>query len=232
MTIPVHVHRDVHELARGAADEISTHIGWAITLRGRASLAVSGGSTPWLMLNALKRHAIQWDQVHIFQVDERVAPDGHPDRNATQLQASLLDEVPIPSDHIHLVPMLDDPESSALEYERTLLEVTGGTIDVVHLGLGDDGHTASLVPDDPVLDEHTRFVAATGEYRGTRRVTLTYPCINAAGVIVWVTNGSSKAAPLRQLLAADTSIPAGAIRPHDAVVHCDEAAVSPQPPAG
>ena len=225
-TLELHVHHGVDELARGAADAIATELGWAIRRLGAATLAVSGGTTPWVMLAHLARHPIDWSRVHVFQVDERAVPDGDDGRNLTHLRAALLDAAPVPAANVHTIPIGPDLDATARNYDATVRQVAGGELDVVHLGLGDDGHTASLVPGDPVLGVDDRLVATTGAYRGARRVTLTYRALLAARRIVWLVDGAAKADALRRLVAGDDSVPAGRVPQDRAVVHCDEAAVS------
>jgi 6-phosphogluconolactonase len=167
--------------------------------------------------------------VHVFQVDERVAPDGDPARNLTMQREALLDVVDIPSDHVHPIPIRDDLDAAAREYEQALRRVVGddGVLDVVHLGIGDDGHTASLVPNDAVLGVGDRLVGHTSEpYQGHQRITLTYPALNAARHIVWLIEGPGKAAMVRRLVAGDDAIPAGRVLQDRAAVFCDEPAVS------
>src|SRR3954454_10662360 len=179
--LELHVYHDEDELGRGAADQIATHLQWAIERNGVASFAVSGGDSPLLMFEALARHPVGWKQVHLFQVDERMAPDGDPARNWTMLREALLETVDIPPDHLHPIPVRDDIEAAARDYEHTLRGVlgNGGALDVVHLGIGDDGHTASLVPTDPVLAVDDRLVSHTATpYQHYQRVTLTYPALN------------------------------------------------------
>src|SRR5437867_3407450 len=172
-------------------------------------MAVSGGHTPWLMLRALAGDALPWSEVHVLQVDERVALAGDPDRNLTHLRDSLLDRAPLAPDHVHPMPVeAADLDRAAEQYGRTLQAVAGSppVLDLVHLGLGADGHTASLVPGDPVLDVNDRDVALTSEYRGRRRMTLTYPMLNRSRRILWVVTGSEKAKALSQLRLGDPSI--------------------------
>jgi 6-phosphogluconolactonase len=167
--------------------------------------------------------------VHLVQVDERVAPSGHRDRNLTHIRKSLLKRVPLPPEQVHAMPVeASDLEAAASSYARLLQEVAGSppVLDLVHLGLGPDGHTASLVPGDPALDVTDADVALTGVYQGRRRMTLTYPLINRARRILWLVTGGDKAGPLARLRAADASIPAGRVRQDQALVLADRAAAS------
>ena len=178
---------------------------------GRATLAVSGGSTPWPILSAMSRTGLDWHHLDLYQVDERVAPAGDPSRNLTGLATVLLDHVPAV---VHPMPVeAPDLEAAAHEYSQELPEI----LDVVHLGLGDDGHTASLVPGDPVLDVDDRAVAITEPYHGHRRMTLTYPALDRAAAIVWIVTGTDKAPMVERLLAADPTIPAGRV-PQDRAI--------------
>jgi len=193
----------------------------AVAERGRFVMAVSGGKTPWLMMQALAGEDVPWDRVHLVQVDERIAPADHPDRNLTQLRASLLNRVPLAADHIHPMPVESAHLGAAARaYASALEEIAGSpaVLDLIHLGLGPDGHTASLVPGDPVLEVTDADVALTGIYQGRRRMTLTYPIINRARRILWLVTGDDKAAALAQLLTADPSIPAGRVRQDHAIV--------------
>jgi 6-phosphogluconolactonase len=225
--LELHVHKDADDLARGAADMIASELGWFVQRQGRASFAVSGGTTPWRMFAALSRHPVNWQNVHIFQVDERAVPEDDDARSLRHLRESLLDHIDIPDANVHPIPIGPDLDATARDYASAVQRVTDGVLDLVHLGLGADGHTASLVPGDPVLSVDDRLVAATGgEYQGTRRVTLTYPALAAARRILWVVDGAGKADALRRLVAGDDAIPAGHVPQDRAVVHCDEPAVS------
>ena len=212
--------------AKGAA-LIAAAARSAVAARGRFLMAVSGGRTPWLMLGALAVENVPWANLHVFQVDERVAPPGDKDRNLTHLREALLDHVPLPAAQIHAMPVeADDLGSAAADYANTLRSIAGtpAVLDLVHLGLGPDGHTASLVPHDPVLEVIDDDVALTGVYQGRQRLTLTYPVINRSRRILWLVTGGDKAAMLPRLRAGDLSIPAGRIRQDQAVILADRAA--------
>jgi 6-phosphogluconolactonase len=223
---------DVFPNADMAADKaagfIAAQVNPAVSSRGRFLLAVSGGRTPWRMLRALAREPLPWDRIHVFQVDERVAPAGDPDRNATHLRACF-EGTPLNSDHVHAMPVEDfDLDGAARRYAGTLQELAGApaTLDLVHLGLGPDGHTASLVPNDPVLAVTDRDVALTGIYQGRRRMTLTYPILNRARSILWLATGNDKAEVLPRLRDDDQSIPAGRIRRSGALIIADQPAAA------
>jgi 6-phosphogluconolactonase len=156
-----------------------------------------------------------------------VAPAGDPDRNATHIGESLLARAPIPRANVHLMPVENpDLAAAAAQYAATLLAQAGTppVLDLVHLGLGPDGHTASLVPGDPVLDVTDAEVALTGEYQHHRRMTLTYPALNRARRVLWLVTGDDKPAMLARLRGGDRAIPAGRIRADAAEVFADAAA--------
>jgi 6-phosphogluconolactonase len=182
-----------------------------------------------MMYRSLARQEVPWQHLHLVQVDERVAPQGDPDRNLTHLRESLLAHAPLFPQQFHAMPV-DSPdlEAAARQYELTLRELAGSpaVIDIVHLGLGPDGHTASLVPGDPVLDVSGSDVAVTGIYQERRRMTLTFPVINRARRILWVVTGHEKARPLTQMRQGDPSIPAGRITHDRAIVIADRAAAA------
>jgi len=224
----VEVFADDELVAQAAAKLIATEASAAVAARGRFVMAVSGGHTPWIMLRALANEQLPWDRVHAVQVDERVAPAGHADRNLTHLRESLLDHSPIRPEQILAMPVeLPDLEAAARQYALTLREIAGSPpiLDLVHLGLGPDGHTASLVPADPVLNVSDADVALTGIYQGRRRMTLTYPIINRARRILWLVTGSQKIEMLARLRKGDLSIPAGRVRQDQALIFADRAAV-------
>jgi len=225
--VKIEVYPDDDVVARKAAAVIAAAARAAVTSRGRFIMAVSGGHTPWLMLRALAADELPWQQVHIAQVDERVAPAADPDRNLAHLRASLLDHAPLPPDHIHAMPVeAADLDRAAEQYALTLRDVAGSppVFDLVHLGLGPDGHTASLVPGDPVLDITDADVAVTGAYHGRRRMTLTFPIINRSCLVLWLVTGSEKAATLVRLRDGDRSIPASRVRQDRSLVLADRAA--------
>jgi 6-phosphogluconolactonase len=223
----VQVLADSDAVAKTAAKVVVVESLAAVSARGRFVMAVSGGRTPWQMLRALAEEPVPWKNVHIVQVDERVAPAGDPDRNLTHLQESLIEHAPLPPEQIHAMPVEEeDLEAAAASYVRLLQQIAGSppVLDLVHLGLGPDGHTASLVPADPVLDVTDRDVAMTGIYQQRRRMTLTYPIINRCRRILWLVTGSDKAKMLARLQSGDGSIPAGRVRQDQALVLADLAA--------
>lgn len=218
---------DVDSVARTAASMIAEKARSGVAARGRFIMAVSGGRTPWMMLRALSNQDMPWEKVHVVQVDERVAPAGHQDRNLTQLRDSLLKQVRLPVDHIYAMPVeAVDLEAAAAQYAEKLQEIAGSppVLDLVHLGIGADGHTASLIPGDPVLKVAEADVALTGLYQGRRRMTLTYPILNRSRCILWLVTGSEKAGMLARLRDGDLSIPAGLVHREQANVLADRAA--------
>src|SRR6202051_339864 len=225
--INIEVLDSADSVAQRAAAIIAADARAAVAARGRFLMAVSGGHTPWVMLRALQAEDVPWPEVHVVQVDERVAPAGHPDRNLTHLRESLLDHAPLVPEQIHNMPVESpDLEAAAAQYATTLRHIAGSppVLDLVHLGLGPDGHTASLVPGDPVLDVENTDVAITGVYQGRRRMTLTYPVLNRSRRVLWVVTGGEKAGMLARLEAGDASIPAGHVSRDHAVVLADRAA--------
>jgi 6-phosphogluconolactonase len=219
---------DERAVAARAARWIAAAAREAAAARGTFTFAVSGGRTPWRMLRALAAEDVPWEKVHLFQVDERVAPDGHPDRNLTHVRESL-GAVGLPAANLHPMPVEEaDLRAAARSYQREL-EATAGApavLDAVHLGLGADGHTASLVPGDPALDVGGADVAVAGPYAGRARLTLTYPALDRARAVLFVVTGAEKAPVLPRLLAGDRAIPAGRVRPAHAVVLADRSAAT------
>lgn len=216
-------------VAERAATIIAEAAREAAATRGRFAFAVSGGRTPWAMLSLFAAKQVPWGSVHIFQVDERVAPTGDPDRNLTRLDESFLAHAPLRSEQVHAMPVeASDLTAAAESYSAALQEFCGTppALDLVHLGLGPDGHTASLVPNDPVLEVGDHLVGVTGVYQGHRRMTLTYPALDRARRVLWVVTGEDKAEALARLAAGDRSIPAARVRQNDALVIADRAAAS------
>jgi len=214
---------DAEAVARRAAEVVTAAAREAIASRRRFTFALSGGQSPWTMFRYLASEDVAWADVGIWQVDERVAPDGDPDRNLTSVEPAI-------SSGAHLRPMPvtePDVEAAADRYAASLPEA----FDLVHLGMGDDGHTASLVPGDPVLDVTDRDVAVTGEYRGLRRMTVTYPVLDRAGRALWLITGRDKAPMVPRLLAGDGSIPAGRVATAEQLVVVDAAAAAEVAPS-
>ena len=223
----IEIFADADAVAREAAAIIAAEARAAVAERGRFIMAVSGGHTPWVMLSALAGEEVPWANVHLAQVDERVAPTGHPDRNLTHLRESLLEHAQLPPGQVYAMPVEStDLDAAAKEYAATLTQIAGSppVLDLVHLGLGPDGHTASLVPGDAVLQVNDADVAATGIYQGRRRLTLTYPTLNRARRILWLVTGSDKVGMLVRLREADPSIPAGRVNAERALLLADHAA--------
>lgn len=220
-------------VALRAAEIIAEEARAAVAARGAFLLATSGGTTPWLMLRRLAGLDMPWARVQLFQVDERVAPAGHPDRNLTHLEQSLLSHVPLPRGQFHAMPVEEpDLDQAAARYAATLRRVAGGppALDLVHLGLGADGHTASLVPGDAVLDVTDTDVAMTGSYQGRRRMTLTLPLLDRARRLLWMVTGLDKREPVVRLRAGDRSLPAGRLRADGAWLVLDRAAAGTSSP--
>jgi len=225
----IEVLADAESAAREAAKLIAEEAGIAVAARGKFVMAVSGGKTPWMMLRNLAHEDVPWNFVHVFQVDERIAPPGDPDRNLTHLRESLLTHAPLGPEQIHAMPVESgDLESACTRYTQALEEMAGAppVLDLVHLGLGPDGHTASLVPDDPVLEVMDADVALTGTYQGRRRMTLTYPILSRSRKVLWLVTGAEKAAMFARLWAGDLSIPASHVRSDRAIVLSDRAAAA------
>jgi 6-phosphogluconolactonase len=223
----IEIFADADAVARQAAAIIAAEARTAVAERGRFIMAVSGGHTPWAMLKALAGEDVPWENVHLAQVDERVAPAGDPDRNLTHLHESLLEHAKLPKEQIYAMPVEStDLEAAAKQYAAVLAKVAGSppVLDLVHLGMGPDGHTASLVPGDPVLQVTDADVAVTGIYQKRRRLTLTYPIINRARRVLWLITGADKVGMLTRLRAADPSIPAGRVTQEKALLLADRAA--------
>ncbi len=223
------VHGDAAAVARRAATWIAQVAGDALARRDRFVLALSGGRTPLPMLHCLADQALDWRRIQVVQVDERVAPSHSPDRNLTQLQAALVGRVPLPAAQLHPMPVEDaDLAAAARRYARLLASLAGAPplLDLVQLGLGADGHTASLVPGDVALAISDADVAVTAIYQGRRRMTLTLPIINRARHILWLVTGADKADVLARLLRGDPALPASGVGRRQALLLADRAAAS------
>jgi 6-phosphogluconolactonase len=210
---PDAVHRHGAELIAEAARA-------ALEDRDRCALAVSGGRDPWAMFSRLEDHQLDWTRIEIFQVDERVAPAGSDERNLTHLIESLSIGA---QGSIRPMPVTDeDLEAAADRYGESLPDA----LDLAHLGIGPDGHTASLVPGDPVLDVTDRRVAVTGgEFEGVRRMTLTYPELDRTRQLLWVVTGEEKRDALQKLIDQDATTPSGRVQPGgDSLILADRAA--------
>lgn len=219
---------DATAVARRGAELIAAKARAAVQARGLFTLAVSGGQTPWEMLHLLTREDVPWHSVHLFQVDERIAPDGHADRNLNHIAEALLAVVPIRDSQVHAMPVeAADLDAAVRQYAQTLRQVAGSppVLDLAHLGLGPDGHTASLVPGDAALDVVDADVALTGIYMGRRRMTLTFPMLNRSRCILWLATGDEKRAMVARLRALDATLPAGRIEQRHALLLADRAAL-------
>lgn len=218
---------DPAQAAEIAAREIAATCREAVARRGRAVLAVSGGETPWLMLGQLRSLDLPWDRTWVAQVDERVAPAGDPRRNLTRLEQALVSGGLLPARHLLAMPVeTPDLAAAAAEYQATLEALAGRPLelDLVQLGLGTDGHTASLVPGDAVLEVADRDVAHCGEYQGLRRMTLTFRALDRARRRLWLVTGAGKSRRLRELLDGSGDGPAVRVARHDSLVVADAAA--------
>ena len=208
---------DPDAVARAGAAFVAERARQAVEARGSFHFAVSGGHTPWAMFAELASETVPWESVVVYQVDERVAPPEDPDRNLHHLHDALRSA---PAG-VEAMPVNDaDLEAAAAAYAASLPD----RFDLIHLGLGPDGHTASLVPGDAVLDVGDRLVALTQPYQGRVRMTLTYPALARADQILWLVTGADKKEPLTQLLAGDTTIPAGRVQAGASLVLADRAA--------
>lgn len=207
--------RDAHHAAREAATLLAAFAREAVADHGAVSVAISGGRAPWEMFAALGETTFPWADATFFQVDERVVSATSSERNWTKFLAAIEGHTPT----LCPMPVEDilagcDPDEACAAYAQLLPE----QFDVIHLGLGPDGHTASLVPGDSVLGVTDHAVAMTGcDYQGTRRMTLTYPTLNAAHQLLYLVTGEEKADALARLRSQDPTIPAGRVLPDHAV---------------
>lgn len=227
VTLASEVLADADAAARRAAAVIAERARTAIGERGRFVVAFSGGATPAAMLGYLANENLDWQRLFVAQVDERLAPIGSQHRNLTPLRKRLLDVVPIPATQVLAMPVeRADLAQAATDYARRLGEAAGvpPVFDLVHLGLGDDGHTASLLPGDAALDVLDADIAITAEYQGWRRMTLTLPILNRARNMLWLVTGQEKSGAVARLVQGDAAIPGGRIRRAAALLVMDRAA--------
>ena len=210
---------EADDLASAAADHVESYAQNAVERRGEFTLALSGGRTPWPMLKELAARDLPWGRTQVLQVDERIAPPGDPARNLTNIEAAL----GATAATIHAMPVDEaDVDAAAEAYAAELPD----HIDLVHLGLGADGHTASLIPGDPVLQVTRSAVAVTTTaYQGYRRMTLTYPGLRRARQLMWLVVGADKQPALQGLLASEAETPAGRVEADASLVLASRSAV-------
>jgi 6-phosphogluconolactonase len=215
-----------NEAAEAAARFLGAQIAEAVANRGRCTLALSGGRTPWSALERLVLLNPPWQALEVFQVDERVVGDQDARRNAGRLRSILIGNTRLASAHFHAMPVDPPLDSAARRYQAELADLAGAppVLDVVQLGLGVDGHTASLVPGDPLCEVTDQEVGVSGLYDGTLRLSLTFPAINRARAVLWLVTGAEKRPSLARLLAEDRSIPAARVSRARATLIADRAA--------
>ena len=213
---------DPTALAHHVAEWITTE---ALATTGPFRMSLSGGSTPKTLYTLLAsndfRARFPWQRVSWFWGDERFVPYDHPESNYRMTREAMLNHAPVPPENIHPVPADGTPEQAALRYERTLQTIYGATtldpdrplFDITLLGLGPDGHTASLLPDEPVLEERTRWVAAVSHGRPEIRITMTYPPIESSRYVAFLLAGKEKAEIFKTIRAGNSQVPAARIRP-------------------
>jgi 6-phosphogluconolactonase len=219
MNHELQVFDDVESLAIAAATYVAERSRAVEDREAAFTVAVSGGKSPWIMLGHLAKEPLPWEHWRVFQVDERAVTREDDARNLKHIEAALgPTSVPI------LEMEVDDPDlfAAADRYADLLPD----TFDLIHLGLGPDGHCASLVPHDPVLQVTDRRVAVSGPYQGTMRLTLTYPALSRTRQLLWLVSGEDKRDALAKLLAGDRSIPAGAVEAPASLVMADRAAMA------
>ena len=213
---------DPAALARHVAEWLTST---ALAGRDVFRVSLSGGSTPKALYGLLASDAFvrrfPWERVHWYWGDERFVPHDHPDSNYRMTREAMLSRAPVPSANIHPVPADDSPDDAALRYERTLQAAYGGAaldssrplFDITLLGLGPDGHTASLLPGEPVLEERRRWVAAVSHGRPEVRITMTYPAIDSSRHVAFLVAGKEKAAMVQAIRAGGSQLPAARVKP-------------------
>jgi 6-phosphogluconolactonase len=222
---PLEIHPDSHALVRAAAEYTRRAAEAAVSERGRFRLVLSGGATPRALYSLLsKSSSFPWQHTDVFFGDERAVPPGHPDSNARMVRDTLLRTGLVPPDHVHRIRAELRPKQAASDYERTLRKFFPDAaefprFDLVLLGLGSDGHTASLFPSSSVIAERTKWVAAAWvEKLGAYRITLTLPTLNAAASVLFLVSGAEKAGALKAALNPSSDVnlvPAAGVHPRD-----------------
>jgi 6-phosphogluconolactonase len=219
MTAELEVLPDPEALARRAAERV---LAAALATPDRFAIALSGGSTPRRLYQLLAAMPMPWQRTHWFWGDERFVPPADPASNQRMVREALLTHVPVPPDQIHPVPTTGvTPEEAAAQYERTLQQFHGGDalrpdrplFDVVLLGLGTNGHTASLFPGQAVLDERVRWTGVMHDPEAGTRITLTYPALESSRETMFLVAGADKKMVLREVLAGDRRHPASRLEP-------------------
>ena len=240
----IEVYPDLESLSRAAAALLVRQANLAVAARGRFSVALAGGATPRRTYELLAAPPLTdqapWDRVHVFWGDERCVPGNDSRSNARLAKEAWLDHVPIPGNQIHPMNCAADPAAAARQYEAQLREFFAGQpprLDLILLGLGEDGHTASLFPGTAVLKEGERWAAAVYLAEADLyRVTLTAPLINQAALVAFLVAGQSKAGVLREVLHGPSDperLPAQLIRPQNGeLVWLTDLAAAAQLPAG
>ncbi len=235
--MPHHIFTNRANLSIAVAQQIAQLSAEAIRTRGRFTVAISGGSLPELAFPPLTadphRQQIAWQAWHVFLADERCVPLDDEDSNYHLARPYLFDQVPIPASQIYPIDPTLTPQAMAIAYQTQMQTVFGQNsawpvFDLILLGMGPDGHTASLFPNHPLLDEATRWVAEITDSPKPppERITLTLPVLNYARQIIFVVTGRSKATAMRQIAAQPDSLPAGRVQPSAALWFVDEAALS------
>lgn len=213
------VFEDAEALARHAAQWLCV---LALQSTGNFAVSLSGGSTPRRLYELLSSAPLPWDRIHWFWGDERFVPPGHPESNYRMAREALLSRAPIPASNIHAIPTEGvSPGEAAGAYETTLKHFYGAEtlrpqrplFGAVLLGLGEDGHTASLFPGQPALEEERRWAVAVERAKAYARITLTYPALESSAETAFLVSGGAKREALRRARAGDRGIPAGRLRP-------------------
>ncbi len=228
----IHVSETAEMAAAHAAEWLRAEISRASAQRGRCAIALSGGRTPWRMLHDLKRLHVHWHDVQLFQVDERLVPASDERRNARQIADLMIAPDALQLNQFHPMPVERQPIAAGVaDYTALLASLAGSppVLDVVQLGLGADGHTASLVPGDALLDVHDQDVGVSAPYQGVPRMTLTYRALNAARHRLWLVTGADKVDALRALWNGDAAVPAGRVARESSIVFADAAAAADLP---